>query len=533
MLASREVGSAAYRVFNKDRGRLKGREAWNNNLQLAALAASKLSSCLGPTGAYKLVAYHRGPEFVTKVTKDAVDIVDELGVEHPAIKTLAEAAKIHREEAGDGVSTLLVIIAALLEKAQLLIETGLHPVAILDGYKEAARKSIDEIDKLAFDFSGDLEDSLLQMIDSGRGLLNKSLRKDLAEAVHLVEDQNGIDLARIRIEKKLGGAIDDSRLVRGLVIKKEKKHRSMPEIIERPKIALVQRKLELKPLEQLAIGEGPFPTRLNVTEPGQLRQYKAEERILRDKMVEKVKDTGANVLLCGHKIDERVADKLGRAGIFALEMFNKHDFDEISRVTGAKVAGTVNLLSKEDLGSAKSLEVDKIPPERIVIIYADGVATILLRGSSPELVQELEKIVKKGILVVKHSMARPKVVAGGGAVFEELALRMKAFAVKFSARQQLAVRAFGEAMETIPKLLAINRGLDPIDTITQLRSEHAEHRSWMGVGDQGCTDVRTTSVVELASIVKTTLWRALEVASLLLKVDDYFYVKNRALFHKQ
>jgi archaeal chaperonin len=533
MLASREVGSAAYPVFNKDRGRLRGREAWNNNLQLAALAASKLSSCLGPTGSYKLVAYHRGPELVTKVTKDALDIVEELGLEHPAIKTLAEAAKIHREEAGDGVSTLLVVIAALLEQAQSLIEIGLHPVAILDGYKEAARKSIEEIDNLAFDFSGDLEDSLLQMIDSGRGLLNKSLRKDLAEAVHLVEDQNGVDLSRIKIEKKLGGAIDDSRLVRGLVIKKEKKHRSMPETIERPKIALVQRKLELKPLEQLAIDEGPIPTRLNITEAGQLRKYKAQEMLLRARMVEKVKDTGANVLFCGHKIDERVADKLSRAGIFALEMFNKHDFDEISRVTGAKVAGTVELLSEEDVGSANSLEVDKIPPEKIVIIQTDGAATIILRGSSPELVQELEKIVKKGLLVIKHSMARPKVVAGGGAVFVEIALRMKAFAVKFPTRQQLAVKAFGDAMETIPKWLAFNRGLDPIDTINQLRKEHAGNRSYIGVGDQGCVDMQTTGVVELASIIKTTLWRALEVASLLLKIDDYFYVRERPIVHKQ
>jgi archaeal chaperonin len=533
MLANRQVGSAAYPVFGKEYNRLRGQEAWTNNLQLAFLAASKLSSCLGPVGAYKLVAYHRGPELVTKVTKDAVDIVDDLGVQHPAIKTLAEAAKIHREEAGDGVSTLLVIIAALLEQAQRLMEMGLHPVAILDGYREAARKSIDEIDKLAFDFSGDLQDALLEMIDSGRGLLSKSLRKDIADAVQIVRDQNGVDLARVRVEKKIGGAIEDSCLVRGLVIKREKKHRSMPETVDQPKIALVQRKLEIKPLEQLAVGEGPFPTKLNITEVGQMHQYKAQESLLRDRMVEKVKDAGANVIFCAHKIDERVADKLSRAGILALETFNNDEFDEISRVTGANVVGTVDLLSKEDVGRAKSLNVDKIPPEKIVILQADGAATLLLRGSSPELVQELEKIVKKALLVLKHSMARPKVVAGGGAVFMDIAARTKTFAVKFSSRQQLAVTAFGEAMETIPKWLAFNRGLDPIDIITQLRKEHAASHSWMGVGDSGCTDIRSSSVVELASIVKTTLWRALEVASLLLKIDDYFYVKDRATFHKQ
>src|SRR5205809_378440 len=313
MLANRQVGSAAYPVFNKDLARLKGREAWNNNLQLAALVASKLGSCLGPTGAYKLVTYHKGPELVTKVTKDAVDIVDEL----------------------------------------------------------------------AFSFSEDLEDALLQIIDSGRGLLSKRLREELAGAIHLVKDQDGVDIARIRIETKLGGGIDESRLVRGIVIKKEKKHRSMPDLVERPRIALVYKKLELKPPEQLAIDEGPFPTRLHVTEVGQLHQYIAEERSLRYRMVEKVRETGANVLFCGHKIDERVADGLSRAGIFALEMFAKHDFDEISRVTRANIAGTVDLLAKDDIGTAKALEVDKIPPEKIAILHCDSAATILLRGASP------------------------------------------------------------------------------------------------------------------------------------------------------
>ena len=533
MLANRQVGSAAYPVFNKDLARLKGREAWNNNLQLAALVASKLGSCLGPTGAYKLVTYHKGPELVTKVTKDAVDIVDELGVQHPAIKTLAEAAKIHREEAGDGVSTLLVIVAALLEEAQRLIEVGVHPVAILDGYKEAAKKSIDIIDELAFSFSEDLEDALLQIIDSGRGLLSKRLREELAGAVHLVKDQGGVDLARIRIQTKLGGGIDESRLVRGIVIKKEKKHRSMPDLVERPRIALVYKKLELKPPEQLAIDEGPFPTRLHVTEVGQLHQYIAEERSLRYRMVEKVRETGANVLFCGHKIDERVADGLSRAGIFALEMFTKHDFDEISRVTRANIAGTVDLLAKDDIGTAMALEVDKIPPEKIAILHCDSAATILLRGGSPELVQELEKIVKKGLLVLKHSLARPKVIPGGGAAFVSLSLKIRAFALQFPARQQLAIKAFGDALETIPRWLAFNRGLDPIDTITELRSNHAKGHKFVGVGEQGCADMRITSVVELASIMKTTLWRALEVASLLLKIDDYFYVKDRPFFHKQ
>src|SRR5579864_4985529 len=228
MLASRQVGSTSYPVLTKDRERLHGKEAWTNTLGLAALAASKVASCLGPTGAYKLVTYHRGPELVTKVTKDAVDIVDELGVQYPAIKTLAEAAKIHRDEAGDGVSTLLILLSALLEEAEKLIEIGIHPVAIIEGYKEAAKKSIAIIEETETDFAGDLKDSLVKNVDCGRGLLTKKLRQELSQAINLIEDQGRIDLARIKIEKKLGGTTDESELVRGIIIKKEKRHRSMP-----------------------------------------------------------------------------------------------------------------------------------------------------------------------------------------------------------------------------------------------------------------------------------------------------------------
>ncbi|HYY91257.1 MAG TPA: TCP-1/cpn60 chaperonin family protein [Candidatus Dormibacteraeota bacterium] len=533
MLASRQESSASYPVFNKARNRLNGREAWTNNLELAELAASKIASCLGPTGSYKLVAYRRGPELVTKVTKDAVDMVDELGVQYPAIKTLAEAAKIQRDEAGDGVSTLLVLVSSLLEQAQRLVEQGIHRVAILDGYKESAKKAIEMIDELAFQYRGDLENDLLQIVDCGRGLLNAKLRKELIEAIDLVEDQNGLDLSRIAIEKKLGGSMEESRLVRGIVIKKEKRHRSMPEIVEAPKIAIVYRKLELKRDEQLAIGEGPFPTLLNVTKAGQLTEYKAKERALRVAMVDKVKATGANVLFVGHKIDERVADRLSRDGIFALEMIGKRALDEVSRATGAKIAGSVDLLSKEDLGSATLLEVDKIRPDQVTILQCEGAATLLLRGGSPELVQELEKVVRRALLVLKHSRARSKVVPGGGALFMELALRLRSFALSFPGRQQLAVRAFGDAMETVPRWLAFNMGLDPIDTMMQLRSQHANNLTRVGVSEQGCLDMSDLNVVELASIVKTTIWRTLEVAALLLKIDDYFYVKDRPIFHKQ
>ena len=302
---------------------------------------------------------------------------------------------------------------------------------------------------------------------------------------------------------------------------------------DQPRIALVYEQPVLKRSEQLAIDEGPFNAKLSVTEPGQLRQFKSEESALRARMVQRVKSAGANVLLCGSKIDERVADGLSREGIFALEMVEKKDFDEVSRVSGARIAGSVDYLVKDDIGVAKMLEVDKIPPERIAILHCEGAATLLLRGSSPEIVQELEKVVRKGLLVLKHSRTRSKVVPGGGAVFVELALRLRPFALRFSGKQQLAVDAFADALETIPKWLAFNFGLDPIDVMTQLRGQHSNNQTSMGVGEGGCADMYRANVVELASVFKTTLWRTLEVTSLLLKIDDYFYVKDLPMIHKQ
>jgi archaeal chaperonin len=214
-------------------------------------------------------------------------------------------------------------------------------------------------------------------------------------------------------------------------------------------------------------------------------------------------------------------------------MIEKRDFDEVARVTGARIAGTIDYLAKDDVGVAKLLEVDKIPPEQIAILHCDGAAALLLRGSTPETVQELEKIVRKGLLVLKHARARSKAVPGGGAVFVELALRMRAFALGFSGKQQLAVKAFADALDTVPNWLAFNFGLDPVDIMIELRGHHLGRQIAFGVGEGGCADMYEANVVELASIFKTTLWRTLEVASLLLKIDDYFYVKDLPMFHKQ
>jgi archaeal chaperonin len=533
MLANRKINSANYPILRTDFIRQTGKEAWATNLRLASLAASKIASCLGPMGAYKLVAYHTGPLLVTKVTKDAIDIVEELGIQHPAIKTLAEAAKIHRQDTGEGVSSLLVLLSSLLEQADRLIEIGVHPVAIIDGYKESAKKAVALIDECAASFKGDLDESLLRVIDCGTGLLTQNFRHALSRVITLVEENGQADTEKIRLEKKLGGTAADSQFVNGVIIKKEKTHYSMPDEVENPRVALVTKNLVIKPLEMIGNKVGFFPTVLQVAQPGQLQQYKAEENRLRSDMVEKVRSAGANVLLCGTTIDARVSDKLSREGIFALEMVKQHNMEDVATLTGANIVGDVSHLQKSDIGKARMLEVDKIPPEQIVILHCDRGANLLLRGSNTEVVGQLEKIVKKAIVVLKEARTEPKVVPGGGAVFEMLAMKLRAFARTFSGRQQLPMGAFADALETIPRSLATNCGLDPIDTMMRMRSLHAEGHASIGVGEQGCSEMYEQNVIELASTVKTIIGRAFQVASLLLKINDYFYVKDRAVFHKK
>jgi chaperonin GroEL (HSP60 family) len=528
---TQQLQPVRYPVFSKDRARLRGREAWKNNLQLASLAASKLASSLGPAGAYKLVTYRLGPELVTKVTKDAVEIVNELGVQYPAIKTLVEAAKIQREEAGDGVSTLLVLISALLTEADRLIEMGVHPVAILDGYKDSVKKCLTIIDDVAEDPGSGLEENISELVDCGRGLLSKRFRSELSQAINLVDQAGKVDVSRIKIERKVGGTVDDSKLVRGVIIKKGKAHRSMPDEISSPKVAVVYN-MEIKPLEVIDKKQGPLSITVNIASGNQLRMFISEENRMRARLVEKVKTAGANVLISRAKLTDQISDKLSRADIFAVQMVEQKDIDEVAQATGANIVADINDISDRDIGTAERLEIDKIPPEDVVILHCKGAATLLLRGSSPELVNELEKIVSNALLVLKLARAMPKVVPGGGALFVELALQLRRFALTFAGRQQLAVSAFADAVETIPKWLATNFGLDPIDTMIQLRRDHVNNMKSMGVGEQGSSDMLKENIVELAAINKATFRRTFEVASLLLKIDDYFYVKDLPVFHK-
>jgi chaperonin GroEL (HSP60 family) len=532
MAVAQQLLPATPQILLKNQGRLSGKDAWRQNLNLASLAAFKIGSSLGPKGAYKLVTYHRGPEMVMKVTKDPVDVVDELGIEYPAIMTLAEAAKIQRQHTGDGISTLLVLVSALLTEADKLIEWGFTANTILDGYLKATEKSIAIINETAKNVAEDLDESLLEVIDCGRELLSRKLRRDLSEAISRITENGTIDINRIRIVTKPGGQTNDSELVRGIIFKQSKAHPSMPDWIDAPKIAYLT-KLELKRLELKSKDEGPFSVKLNITSREQIQQFKSEENRLRTLLVDKVKIAGANVLICRSKVDNRLSDQFSRQGIFLVQLVDYQEFEAAAKATGGAILSDASQLEKKDLGIARKLEVDKIRPDDIVILHCDQGSTILLRGSSPELVQELEKTVKRALLILKHSRSNPKVVPGGGAILVEIASRLRRFALTFEGREQFVIGSFADALEKIPECLSRNYGLDPIDMMIQLRNHHSNGREAIGVGEKGCVDMYQANVIELASVNKANTHRAFELVSLLLRIDDCFYVKDIPKFHKQ
>jgi chaperonin GroEL (HSP60 family) len=532
MAVAQQVLTTSPQILLKNRGRLSGKDAWRQNLNLASLAAFKIGSSLGPKGAYKLVTYYRGPEMVVKVTKDPLDVVDELGTEYPAIMTLAEAAKIQRQHTGDGIATLLVLVSALLTEADKLIEMGFHPNTILDGYLRATEQSIVITNEIAKTVTNDLDEHLLRVVDCGRELLSLRFRGELSEAINRVAEDGLVDPDRIRIVKKKGGQTGDSELVYGVILKGSKAHPSMPDVIDLPTIAFLT-KLETKRIELKAVNDGPFNVKVNITSQGQIQEFKTEEVRLRARLVEMIKASGANVLICRTKMADRFADQLSRQGIFAMHFVAPEDFEEAARATGATIVGNADQLQKEDLGTARKLEVEKIKPEDVVILHCDAAATLLLRGSSPELVQELEKTVKRALLILKHSRANPKVVPGGGAILVELALQLRRYALTFDGREQFVIGSFADALEKIPECLSRNYGLDPIDLMIQLRNHHANGQQAMGVGEHGCADMYDANIIELGSVNRANIHRAYELVSLLLRIDDCFYVKEIPKFHKQ
>ncbi len=519
-------------VIGPSFGRLRGKRAWRQNLHLAALSAAKVESALGPRGSYKMVTFNRGPERIIKVTKDSVEMLKELEVQYPAVKTLSEAAKLHREEVGDGVATMVILIAGLLNGSEKLLEKKIHANVILRGYLAAGKEALAVIDKASV-VKGDSRQQILDTADCGRDILTPGLRAALLEAGKRADSQGEIDLKRIRVISKSGASVEDSRLVRGVIIKKERVHPSMPEKLQNVKVAVVNKTFDNKPLEILKKGTGPFHIKLDISEADQVGKFKGEERRMNDSLVDAVEDAGAKVVFCRAKIVEPVADEMSRRGIVAFELLDQQDMDAVAEATGATAVGDVRNLEAKDLGTIDALTVEKIDGLYYVTVEAAKGSTILIRGSQIERIDETERVVKNVVRLFRNAKKDPKTVPGGAAIFMQIAADLREHALKFPGKEQVAIETFADVMEQVPGALIRNYGLSWSKTLPELRSYHARGQHNMGIAQAGCVDMDKAGIRELASTPRAAIRRAYDVTSLLLRVDEYFYVREIAMVHKQ
>ncbi|MBC7112198.1 MAG: TCP-1/cpn60 chaperonin family protein [Methanothermobacter sp.] len=503
-------------VLPEGTSRYLGRDAQRMNILAGKILAETVRTTLGPKGMDKMLVDSLGD---IVVTNDGVTILKEMDIEHPAAKMLVEVAKTQEDEVGDGTTTAVIIAGELLKKAENLLEMEIHPTIIAMGYRQAAEKAQEILDDIAIDASD--RDTLMKvamtaMTGKGTEKAREPLAELIVDAVKQVEEDGEVEKDHIKIEKKEGAAVDDSTLVQGVIIDKERVHPGMPKKVENAKIALLNCPIEVKETE--------VDAEIRITDPSQMQAFiEQEEQMIRD-MVNSIVDTGANVLFCQKGIDDLAQHYLAKAGVLAVRRVKKSDMEKLSKATGANIVTNIEDLSPEDLGEAGVVSEKKISGEEMIFVEEckePKAVTILVRGSTEHVVSEVERAIEDAIGVVAATVEDGKVVAGGGAPEIEIAKRLKDYADSISGREQLAVSAFAEALEIVPKTLAENAGLDSIDVLVDLRAAH-EESAYMGIDvfDGNIVDMKEAGVIEPHRVKKQAIQSAAEAAEMILRIDD-------------
>ncbi|BAW31563.1 MAG TPA: thermosome subunit alpha [Methanothermobacter sp.] len=503
-------------ILPEGTSRYLGRDAQRMNILAGKVLAETVRTTLGPKGMDKMLVDSLGD---IVVTNDGVTILKEMDIEHPAAKMLVEVAKTQEDEVGDGTTTAVIIAGDLLKKAEELLDMDIHPTIIAMGYRQAARKAQEILDSISISASD--RDTLLKvamtaMTGKGTEKARKPLAELVVDAVKQVEENGEVDKDHIKIEKKEGGSVDDSVLVQGVIIDKERVHPGMPKKVENAKIALLNCPIEVKETE--------VDAEIRITDPSQMQAFiEQEEKMIRD-MVDKIVSTGANVLFCQKGIDDLAQHYLAKGGVLAVRRVKKSDIEKLSKATGAKIVTNIEDLSEEDLGEAGKVVEKKISGEEMIFVEEckePKAVTILVRGSTEHVVSEVERAIEDAIGVVSATVEDEKVVAGGGAPEVEIAKKLKDYSESISGREQLAVAAFAEALEVVPKTLAENAGLDSIDTLVDLRAAH-EESPYMGldVFEGEVVDMKEAGVLEPHRVKRQAIQSAAEAAEMILRIDD-------------
>ncbi len=506
-------------ILANDTNRTQGREAQRNNIAAAKLTAETVRTTLGPKGMDKMLVDSIGDVIVTN---DGVTILEEMNIEHPAAKMIVEIAKTQENEVGDGTTTAVVIAGELLKQAENLLDQDVHPTIIAKGYRLAGEKAIQILNNLAEpvtekDTKTLTKIAITAMTGKGAEASKEHLANLAVQAIQQISENNKISKDDIKIEKKTGDSSESSELIKGIVLDKEPVHSGMPKEVKQAKIALLDAAIEVKSPETDA--------KIQITSPDQLQGFlDQEEKILKD-MVDRIAQSNATVLLCQKGIDDLAQHYLAKAGIYAVRRIKKSDMDKLARATGAKIVSSLKELTKEDLGYAGSVESIKINDEEMTYIRDcknPKAVTLLIRGGTAHVVDEIERAMQDAIGDIISAIKVGKVVAGAGSVEIELAKELRKFSNSLSGREQLAAEAFATSLEIIPRTLAENAGLDPIDALTDLKAQHDKNKKWAGldVFTGKVVDAWNAGVIEPLKIKTQAVKSATEVTELILRIDD-------------
>ncbi|MEM2954400.1 MAG: thermosome subunit beta [Candidatus Nanoarchaeia archaeon] len=512
-------------IFILPEGTLRntGKSAQRNNIAAAKAVADTVRTTLGPKGMDKMLVDSLGD---ITITNDGVSILNDIEIEHPAAKIMVEIAKVQEDEVGDGTTTAVVLAGELLKNAEELLDKNVHPTVITKGFQIAADKAQEILENISKPVT--LKDKEILKKIAKTAMTGKNVeiaREELADIavsaiIKIAETSNGkisIDTSNIKIEKKEGGGIIDSKLINGIVLDKEKVHPNMPSVVKNAKIALLDCPIEIKETETEA--------KIQITDPRQLQGFIEQEQQMIKSMVDKIVASGANVVFCQKGIDDLAQHYLAKKGIYAARRIKESDMEALEKATGAKIVANLDDLKPEDLGKASIVEERKIHKEAMTFVEGcenPKAITILLRGGTEHVVAEVERAMTDAIGDLAAALTIGRYVVGGGAVEIELARQLRAFSEKFSGREQLAIQAFANALEVIPRTLAENAGLDSIDKLTELKALHDEGNTSAGldVFEGKAVNMEEKGVIEPLKIKTQAIKSATEVAMMLLRIDD-------------
>jgi len=507
----------------------KGRDAQKNNIAAAKLVAELVKTSLGPRGLDKMLGDSLGD---VTITNDGATILKEIDTQHPAAKMMVEISKTIDTEVGDGTTSSVVFAGALLEKAEKLLEKDVHSTVIIDGYQAASEKALELLAKLAKAVEPDDRESLIKiaktsmeskLVSENSVPLSKLAVDAILKIVEKDGDKYSVDLDNLKVEKKAGCSIDDTALINGIVLDKEIVHSGMPTKIENAKIALVNAALEVEKTEMSA--------EIRISDPTQMQQFLEEENRMLKSMVDKIHSIGANVLICQKGIDDISQHYLSKHGIMAVRRVKESDMTKLAKATGGRITTSLDDISTKDLGSAEIVQQKKVELDKWVFIEGcknPRSVTILIRGGSQRVVDEADRSIHDALMVVKDVVEKPSIVAGGGSPEAYLAAELNEWSSISEGREQLAIKQYAEAFESIPLTIAENAGMDPIDTIITLRANQSSGKHTVGINakESKIGNMLSLDIVEPLVVKEQIIKSATEVACMILRIDDVIAVSG-------